>query len=84
MSEPYNELSNVLWACSKNINSNFHSGVYAAWQGPSLETRAEYRMLKILGADLIGMSTVPKLCCKSHEPALRSSICITDGVIQTI
>ena len=67
MSEPYNkELSNVLWACSKNINCNFHSGVYAAWQGPSLETRAEYRMLKILGADLVGMSTVPEVIVANH------------------
>ena len=67
MSEPYNkELSSVLWACSKNINCNFHSGVYAAWQGPSLETRAEYRMLKILGADLVGMSTVPEVIVANH------------------
>ena len=67
MSEPYNkEFSNVLWACSKNINCNFHSGVYVAWQGPSLETRAEYRMLKILGADLVGMSTVPEVIVANH------------------
>ena len=67
MSEPYNkELSNLLWVCSKNINCNFHSGVYAAWQGPSLETRAEYRMLKILGADLVGMSTVPEVIVANH------------------
>ena len=67
MSEPYNKkLSNVLWTCSKNINCNFHSGIYAAWQGPSLETRAEYRMLKILGADLVGMSTVPEVIVANH------------------
>ena len=67
MSEPYNKkLQDLLWECSRNINCNFHSGVYAAWRGPSLETRAEYRMLKILGADLVGMSTVPEVIVANH------------------
>jgi len=67
MSRPYDKnLSNLLWECAANIDCNFHSGVYAAWQGPSLETRAEYRMLKILGADLVGMSTVPEVIVANH------------------
>lgn len=67
MSAPYDKtLANLLWGLSKEIDCNFHSGVYAAWQGPSLETRAEYRMLKILGADLVGMSTVPEVIVANH------------------
>ena len=67
MSEPYNKkLQDLLWECSHTINCKFHTGVYAAWQGPSLETRAEYRMLKILGADLVGMSTVPEVIVANH------------------
>lgn len=62
MSAPYNKkLSKLLWSISEEIDCEFHSGVYAAWQGPSLETRAEYKMLGILGADLVGMSTVPEV-----------------------
>ena len=67
MSQPYDKrLQNILWECTKDIKCKFHSGVYAAWQGPSLETRAEYRMLKILGADLVGMSTVPEVIVANH------------------
>lgn len=50
-----------------------HKGVYVSLQGPSLETRAEYRFLKIIGGDLVGMSTVPEVIVAKQ---LNLSICV--------
>ncbi|MDG5490244.1 purine-nucleoside phosphorylase [Psychroserpens sp. SPM9] len=67
MSAPYNlEINAKFKAIAKAHDIKLHEGVYASVVGPQLETRAEYRMLKIIGADAVGMSTVPEIIVANH------------------
>jgi purine-nucleoside phosphorylase len=67
MSCPYNRtLNNALHTTAKQLDISLLEGVYAAVNGPNLETRAEYRYLKIIGADMVGMSTVPEVIAANH------------------
>ena len=62
LSQPYDKtLQNKARALAENKGILLHQGVYAAVVGPQLETAAEYRYLKIIGADAVGMSTVPEV-----------------------
>ena len=67
MSEPYD---GALRALARRVAADhgltLREGVYVAVTGPNLETRAEYRMLRALGADVVGMSTVPEVIVARH------------------
>lgn len=80
MSAPYDpELRALARATALELGLVLREGVYLAVPGPSLETRAEYRMLRTMGADVVGMSTVPEVIVAVHAGmrALGISI-ITD------
>ncbi len=67
LNQPYDTKMNAkIEEIAAAHNINLHKGVYASVVGPQLETRAEYRYLKIIGADAVGMSTVPEIIVANH------------------
>ena len=67
MSKTYDEhLRNKAKNIAREHNINLHEGVYIGVSGPTYETPAEYKMFRILGADMIGMSTVPEVIVARH------------------
>ncbi len=67
MCAPYDRrLGDVALEVARQANFACHKGVYVAVAGPNLETRAEYRFLRNIGADAVGMSTVPEVITAVH------------------
>jgi purine-nucleoside phosphorylase len=68
MSAPYDpELRARARQVALELGIVLREGVYVAVAGPNLETRAEYRMLRAMGADVVGMSTVPEVIVAAHQ-----------------
>jgi purine-nucleoside phosphorylase len=67
MSEAYNkELIDLARQAALDLKIRLQEGVYVAMQGPNLETKAEYRFLRTIGADAVGMSTIPENIVAQH------------------
>src|SRR5206468_5682406 len=67
MSAPYDrELLELARKIALEEKISCHKGVFVAVTGPNLETRAEYRFLRAIGADVVGMSTVPEVIVGVH------------------
>ena len=80
MSTTYDkEYINILKDIMTNIIGDYHEGVYAYMKGPTYETPAEIRALRTLGADAVGMSTVPEAVVAHHSGLKCAGItCITN------
>jgi purine-nucleoside phosphorylase len=80
MTEAYDvALRHLAQAAGQTLGMQLPEGIYAACPGPQYETPAEVRMLRGLGADLVGMSTVPEVICARHMGAKVLGIsCVTN------
>jgi purine-nucleoside phosphorylase len=80
MSHAYNpELNEIIKSVSIDLGYNLQTGVYAGVAGPTYETPAEIKMIRIVGADMVGMSTVPETIAANHMGLKVCAIsCITN------
>ncbi|MDZ4759010.1 MAG: purine-nucleoside phosphorylase [Bacteroidota bacterium] len=77
MMEPYDlQMVEQGYVIGKDAGYHIHKGIYVSVPGPNLETRAEYKFLRIIGADCVGMSTVPEVIVAAHMglPVFAASI----------
>jgi len=83
MSNAYDkDLVKLVHEASKKVNVKIHEGVYVSISGPTYSSKAESKMFQILGADTIGMSTVPEVIVAKHSGIKVIGIsCVTDMAI---
>ncbi|MHC5539551.1 purine-nucleoside phosphorylase [Singulisphaera rosea] len=88
LSEPYDRsLQQLAMRVALEENIVAHRGVYVAVTGPNLETRAEYRFLKAIGADVVGMSTIPEVLVAVHAGlrvlgfSIVTDLCLPDALV---
>jgi purine-nucleoside phosphorylase len=87
MSTPYDpDLRAIARKAATELGITLREGVYVAIAGPNLETRAEYRMLRTMGADVVGMSTVPEVIVAVHGGmrvlglSIITDLCLPDSL----
>lgn len=87
MIEPYDQtLQDLALRVALEANITAHRGVYVAVTGPNLETRAEYRFLRAIGADVVGMSTIPEVVTAVHAGlkvlgfSIVTDMCLPDAL----
>ena len=87
MCEPYTQsLVDRALTIARSENIVAHKGVFVAVAGPNLETRAEYRFLRTIGADVVGMSTVPEVIVAVQEEmrvvgfSIITDMCLADAL----
>lgn len=80
MSQAYDpETKEIILSCAKELDTPMKKGVYCAMLGPTYETPAEVKMLRIMGVDMVGMSTVPEAIAGNHLGLKVAGIsCITN------
>ncbi|WP_164111024.1 MULTISPECIES: purine-nucleoside phosphorylase [Sphingobacterium] len=82
MSAPYDRLMTAQGlAIADRLNIKAHRAVYVSTPGPNLETRAEYRYMRTIGGDIVGMSTVPEVIVANHMrlPVFAISVITDEG-----
>ena len=87
MSQPYNfNMINQALEIANNLHIKAHKVVYVSTPGPNLETRAEYKYMRIIGGDIVGMSTVPEVIVANHMgiPVCAISVITDEGFHQDL